>query len=152
MFCSSINIYLYNLVLSGATLRCPAACYCPFPLIYICTIWYCQKKHWDIKRQVIVLLHLYIPVLYTIVRRNTKIYSCILFSLSINTYLRNMVLSFSISTYCYNIVVSEETLRYPVAYHFPSPLRIPVQYDIIRRNTKISNSMLFFFINIYHYN
>ena len=50
----------------------------------------------------------YMPVQYDIVRRNTKISNSILLS--------------SINTYLYNMILSEETLRYPAAYHCPSPL------------------------------
>ena len=33
-----------------------------------------------------------------------------------------MLLSVSIYTYLYNMILSEETLRYPASYYFPSPL------------------------------
>jgi hypothetical protein len=58
----------------------------------------------------IILLDIfeYMPVQYDIVRRNTKISSSMLLS--------------SINPYLYNMILSEETLKYPAAYHCPSPL------------------------------
>jgi hypothetical protein len=158
LFSFSINTYLYNMILSEETLRYPASYYCPSPLIHTCTIWYCQKKYSNIQHHVIVLLRLYTPVQYDIVRRNTKISSIIL-------------LSFFIYTYLYNMILSAETLRYPASYCCPSPLihtstiwycqkkhsniqhhviflfhlYIPIQYDIVRRNTKISSIILLSF-------
>ena len=52
-----INTYLYNMIFSEETLRYPTACYCPSILIHTWTIWYFQKKHWDIQQYVIVPLH-----------------------------------------------------------------------------------------------
>jgi hypothetical protein len=135
----SINTYLYNMILSEETLLYPASYCCP-TLIHTCTIWYFQKKHWDIKQHVIVLLHWYIPVQHDIVRRNTKISSIILLSFYINTYLNNMIFS-------------EETLRYPAACYCPSTLIHTVQHDIFRGNTKISSiTLLSSSLNTYLYN
>jgi hypothetical protein len=104
------------------------------------------------------------PLQYDIVRINTKISSSIL-------------LSFTINRYRYNMILSEETLRYPAAYYCPSPLiqtctiwccqekhkdiqqhvivlnySIPVHYDIVRTNTKISSIIvLSFSITTYLY-
>ena len=101
-----INAYLYNMILSEETLWNLVSCYCP-PLIHTCSIKYCQKKHEDIQQHIIVLLHLYVPVQYDIVRGNIKISS-------------SMLLSFSINTYLYNMILSEETLRYLAACYCPS--------------------------------
>jgi hypothetical protein len=142
----SFSIYanMYTMKLSNQTLIYPVSYYCP-PYIHTCTIWFCQKKHYDIQHHVIVRLHLYIPVQYDFVRRNTKISSSMLFS--------------SINTYLYNMILSEETLGYPALCYCPSPcihtctiwycqrkhydiqhyvivllrVYIPVQYDIVRK-------------------
>jgi hypothetical protein len=179
------------MIFSEETLRYPAACYCPSTLIH--------------------------TVQHDIYRGNTKIFSIILLSFYINTYLNNKIfseerlrylaacyfpftlihtvqhdifrgntkissiilLSFYINTYLYNMLLSEEKLRYPISYCCPSTLihtctiwycqkkhwyfkqyvivllqyYIPVQYDIVRRNTKISSIILLsFYINTYLYN
>ena len=114
LFSFSIYTYVYNMILSEETLRYPALCYCPSPCIHTCTIRYCHKKHSNIQHHVIVRLHLYIPVQYDIVRRNTKISSSMSFS--------------SINTYLYNMILPEETLRYPASFSCPSPL-IYTGYD-----------------------
>jgi hypothetical protein len=85
----SVYTYLYNMILSEETLKYLASCYCR--------------------------LHLYIPVQYDIVRRNTKIST-------------SMLLSFSVYTYLYNMIFPEESLRYPASYSCPSPL-IYTGYD-----------------------
>jgi hypothetical protein len=110
----SINIYLYNMILSEETSRYPEVYHCRSPLvhtgtIYTCRIWYCQKKHQDMQQYNIAILHYYIPVQYGIIRRNTKI------SIS-------MLLPFSINTYRYNMILTEVSLRYPAAYYFPFQL------------------------------
>ena len=126
------------MIFSEETLRYPAACYGPFPLIHTFTIWYCQKKHKDIQQYIIFFLHQYISVQYDIVRRNTKISS-------------NIYLSFSINTFQYNMILWEETLRYPAAC--PTTLIHTGTIEYCQKKHKdIQQYIIFFSINTYLYN
>jgi hypothetical protein len=84
----SINIYVYNMILSEETLWYPAACYCPSLFIHTCTIWYCQNKHYDIQHHIVGLLHSYIQVMinYTLL---PDYY--IRISLLVDIYIQNLI-------------------------------------------------------------
>ena len=100
--------------------------------MHTCTLGYCQKKYWDIQQHIIVLRY-YIPVHYDIVRGNTNISSSILLS--------------SIYTNLYTMKLSEETLRYPASYYFPSPL---ILYNMILSDETLKYPAACYFSPLIH--